>query len=235
MWSLATISMSIEFSMSDSLFAILEIDDQGMVNILEEYDASDGESEIENVSSGDEKWFVNESGNLVSEELYPNGFLERKTHLPTGDGFFYESSEEYIDPDGNVVIREEEMSDNIIFGGSGKKARGTAGDDYFFGQGKFKKILGFGGDDIIDPGEVKNGSKYVKCKGGSGADTFVIEDQYKFFIKDFDVIEDKLEISGLSGGFDYEIKGKSTFIFGEDGDVVVKIKGVFDLSEANIV
>ena len=46
-----------------------------------QYDTRDGESEIENISSDDEKWFVNKNGNLVSEEQYPNGFLERKIHL----------------------------------------------------------------------------------------------------------------------------------------------------------
>ena len=49
------------------------------------------------------------------------------------------------------------------------------------------------------------------------------------------MIEDELQISGLSGSFDYETKGKNTYIFDDDGDVVAKIKGVFDLSEANIV
>ena len=46
-----------------------------------QYDTRDGESEIENISSDDEKWFVNKNGNLVSEKLHPNGFLERKIHL----------------------------------------------------------------------------------------------------------------------------------------------------------
>ena len=220
--------------MSDSLFRILEIDTQGNVTVLEEYDVSDRESEIENVSNDDEKWFVNENGNLVSEEQYPNGFLERKIHLPTGNGYFYESSEEYIDPNGNVVFQEDETYDNVILG-SGKKIRGTTEDDYIIGGGEAKKIFGFSGDDIIDPGKVKNGSKYVKCKGGFGADTFVIEDQYRLVIKDFNVIEDELQVSGLSGSFDYETKGKNTYIFDDDGDVVAKIKGVFDLSEANIV
>ena len=228
--------------MSDSLFRILEIDGLGNVTVLEEYDVSDGESEIENVSSDDEKWFVNENGNLISEELYPNGFLERKIHLPTGDGYFHESSEEYIDPSGNIVFQEEEAYDfqeeeaydNAILG-SGKKIRGTAEDDYIIGKGEAKKIFGFSGNDIIDPGKVKNGSNYVKCKGGSGADTFVIEDQYRLFIKDFNVIEDELKISGLNGNFDYDTKGKNTYIFDDDGDVVAKIKGVFDLSEVNII
>ena len=73
--------------------------------------------------------------------------------------------------------------------------RGTAEDDYIIGKGKAKKIFGFRGDDIINPGKVKNGSNYAKCKGGSGADTFAIEDQYRLFIKDFNVIKDELKIS----------------------------------------
>ena len=139
-----------------------------------------------------------------------------------------------MDPNGNVVFQEDETYDNVILR-SGKKIRGTAEDDYIIGGGEAKKIFGFSGDDTIDPGKVKNGSNYVKCKGRLGADTFVIEDQYRLFIKDFDVIEDELQMSGLSGSFDYERKGQNTYVFDDNGDVVAKIKGVFDLSEANIV
>ena len=132
------------------------------------------------------------------------------------------------------MFQEEEAHDNVILG-SGKKIRGTAEDDYIIGKGEAKKIFGFSGDDIINPGKVKNGSNYARCKDGSGADTFVIEDQHRLFIKDFNAIEDELKISGLNENFDYDTKSKNTYIFDDDGDVIAKIKGVFDLSEVNII
>ena len=104
------------------------------------HDTRDSQSEIENISSDNEKRFVNKNGNLVSEEQHPNGFLERKIYLPTGNGYFYESSEEYMDPNGNVVFQEDETYDNVILG-SGKKIRGTAEDDYIIGGGEAKKYL----------------------------------------------------------------------------------------------
>ena len=64
---------------------------------------------------------------------------------------------------------------------------------------------------------------------------FAIEDQHRLFIKDFNVIEDELKISGLNENFNYDTKSKNTYIFDDDGDVVAKIKGVLDLSEVNII
>ena len=79
------------------------------------------------------------------------------------------------------------------------------------------------------------GGKFDKIKGGSGSDTFVVKDGYWAFIKDFDVIEDKLDISGLSLGMDWHAKGRKTFIYGDDGYAVARITGKVKLAEASFI
>lgn len=115
------------------------------------------------------------------------------------------------------------------------KLKGTNGNDTIIGKGGPDKILGRGGDDIIDSGYWEKGDKPDKIKGGSGADTFIIKEQYWAYIKDFNVFEDKLDISGLSGGLDWDIQGNKTYIWGVDGDEVARIAGAIDLSQANII
>ena len=115
------------------------------------------------------------------------------------------------------------------------KLKGTNGNDTIIGKGGADKILGKGGDDIIDSGEWNKGDKMDKIEGGSGADTFIINDDYWCYIKDFNVFEDKLDVSGLSGGLDWDIQGNKTYIWGVDGDEVARIAGAIDLSQANII
>ena len=115
------------------------------------------------------------------------------------------------------------------------KLKGTNGNDTIIGKGGGDKILGKGGDDIIDSGEWNKGDKIDKIKGGSGADAFIIKDDYWGYIKDFNVFEDKLDVSGLSGGLDWDIQGNKTYIWGVDGDEVARIAGAIDLSQANII
>ena len=124
---------------------------------------------------------------------------------------------------------------NVISGSNKKdKLKGTNGADQIIGLGGSDKISAKGGDDLIDPG-VWNSGKYDKIKGGAGADTFVIKDGYWAFIKDFSLIEDVLDLSGLSGGLDWDVVGKKTYIYDRSGEEVARLKGKIDLSEATIV
>ena len=126
--------------------------------------------------------------------------------------------------------------DNVIKGSNEKdKLKGTNGNDKIIGKGGADKIFGEGGDDLIDPGEWRKGDGPDKIYGGSGADIFVINDDCWVNIKDFNVIEDRLDISGLSGGLDWEIEGNRTYIWRNDGDEVARISGAVDLSQANII
>lgn len=126
--------------------------------------------------------------------------------------------------------------DNAIKGSNDKdKLKGTNDNDKIIGKGGADKIFGNGGDDLIDPGEWKKGDGPDKIHGGSGADIFVINDDCWVKIKDFNVIEDQLDISGLSGSLDWEIEGNRTYIWRNDGDEVARISGAVDLSQANII
>ena len=128
--------------------------------------------------------------------------------------------------------------DNVIKGSNQKdKLKGTNGNDKIIGKGGSDKILGKGGDDIIDTGKWKKGDKFDKVKGGPGADIFVIEDHYWVCLKDFDVTEDGLNVSGLSGGLNWRIGdgGNTTYIEDKWGNEVAWLIGSVDLSQANII
>ena len=126
--------------------------------------------------------------------------------------------------------------DNVIKGTNKKdKLKGTNKKDKIIGKGGGDKILGKGGDDIIDSGKWYKDDKIDKIKGGSGADTFIIKDGYWAYIKDFTVFEDKLDVSGLSGGLDWDIEGNRTYVWDNNGDEVARIPGAIDLSQANII
>lgn len=155
---------------------------------------------------------------------------------------------DYLVEDGNYLNLDEALSlaksfkasqpeiiYNEIIGTKKKdKLNGTKFDDFIEGKGGSDKIKGKKGDDLIDPGEWTKG-KFDKVKGGTGKDTFVLKDGYWAFIKDFKLIDDKLDINGLSQGLDWSIDGKKTYVFGNDGQEVARFKGKIDLSEAELI
>ncbi len=112
------------------------------------------------------------------------------------------------------------------------KIIGSSRDDRILGYGGADKINGKNGDDLIDPGYWTKGLDNIK--GGKGSDTFVIKDGYWAFINDFKATEDKLDIAGLSRGLNWEVNGRHTYIYGDDGHEVAKFKGKIDLSVAEI-
>ena len=153
----------------------------------------------------------------------------------------------YLVEDGNYLNLDEALllaqtfkednreGFNEILGTSKKdKLKGTKLNDYIEGLGGSDKINGKNGDDVIDPGEWTKG-KFDKIKGGKGSDTFILKEGYWAYIKDFKIVEDRLDISGLSQGLDWEIDGKKTYIFGNDGDEIARFKGKLDLSEAVLI
>jgi len=60
-------------------------------------------------------------------------------------------------------------------------------------------------------------------------------DGYWAFIKDFKLIEDNLDLSGLSKGYEWEINGRRTYIYEDNSDEVARFKGKINLSKAEIV
>ena len=124
---------------------------------------------------------------------------------------------------------------NLIKGSNGKdKLIGSDGVDKIIGKRGSDKIFAKGGDDLIDPG-VWNSGRFDKITGGKGSDTFVIKDGYWALIKDFNIVEDKLDISGLRQGLDWQTQAKKTYIFGSDGYEVVRLKGRLNLSDATLI
>lgn len=63
----------------------------------------------------------------------------------------------------------------------------------------------------------------------------MIKEGYWAFIKDFKVLDDRLDITGLSSNFDWEIKKGKTYIYDNNGYEIVRFKGKIDLSKAEII
>ena len=120
-------------------------------------------------------------------------------------------------------------------GTSGRdKIIGTSRGDHILGFGGADKLNGKNGDDVIDPGTWTKGDRDI-IRGGRGADTFVIKDNYYLFIKDFRIAEDNLDISGLSPGFDWEVYSGNTYIYNNIQNAIAKIRGRIDLTEVTTV
>lgn len=121
--------------------------------------------------------------------------------------------------------------------------RGTARKDKIIGTNKADRIFGLGGadhingkngDDLVDPGHWTQGSRDI-IKGGRGSDTFVIKDDYYLYIKDFKIIEDRLDVSQLTSGFDWQVQSGNTYIYNNNGYEVAKIRGKVDLTYVQTV
>ncbi|MFL0791076.1 MAG: hypothetical protein AB8E87_12755 [Prochlorococcus sp.] len=121
--------------------------------------------------------------------------------------------------------------------GTQKKDRltGTNGDDVINGYGGQDKIKGQGGEDTINPGNHTKG-KPDTVWGGSGKDTFIINNKSWAVIKDFNIDEDILDLNlkGWEWGNYKNAKGM-TSIVNSEGYFVVQLKGNHDLNDANII
>ena len=163
----------------------------------------------------------------VQEDPFPKKFKGRK---------LWEYDKTLIDQiytnTGNSSPATGSGQDKIVGTEGKEKLIGTNGNDEIIGKGGADKIVAKNGDDLIDPGLWTTG-KYDTIKGGNGIDTFVIKDGYWAFIKDFNLFEDKLDVSGLSQGLDWKIDGGKTYIYGDDGYEVARLNGRFDLADAN--
>ena len=120
--------------------------------------------------------------------------------------------------------------------GSSERDRlnGTQSDDQLFGYESADRINGRGGDDLIDPG-ASTEEAFDKVKGGAGSDTFVVKDGYHVLISDFEPNQDILDFSGIQGGYNWEPGEKSTMIYDNDSDVLVKLTSAYNQDTVNIV
>ena len=110
---------------------------------------------------------------------------------------------------------------------------GTNGNDQIIGKGGADRIEGKGGDDVINPGKSKKGQKYDRLYGDDGADVFVIKDKYYAAIQDFRKGGDKIDVSGLSGDWDYSFRNGLTYIDDKNGNEVARIWG--ELTQADFI
>lgn len=146
-----------------------------------------------------------------------------------------------VDGDGGSVgsrnlIRFKKMPDGAVKRGSaaGNKIKGTNYDDTLLGFGGSDKLIGKKGDDIIDPGRPSN-RRYDTVLGGKGADIFVVKEDYWVFIKDFNIASDSLDLSGLQYGLDWDSAKGFTYIYGNDGYEVARLRGKINLGSVNLV
>ena len=144
------------------------------------------------------------------------------------------------DGDGGSLVASNsiyfnDLPDGIRREGNAKnnKLKGGYGDDTLVGYGGSDKIIGKKGDDVIDAGI--HGSRADKVRGGSGSDTFVIREGYWTDIKDFNVVEDILDLNGLTNGLEWDYQDGKTYIRGDDGKEVARFRGYKNLDQANFI
>ena len=131
-------------------------------------------------------------------------------------------------------INFEDRPDGIIREGTNKndKVKGTKYDDTLLGYGGRDKLYGRNGNDILDAGLGKARPDIIK--GGKGSDIFVIKDRYWSAIKDFNISEDIIDISGLSDGLAWTSEYGNTYIFGNNGNKVAKFSGYINLDQVTL-
>ena len=175
---------------------------------------------------------------LALQSIWGANEIEEPSKLETGSVETPYLDHEPEKPSKTTQPTEHTSRWNFIYGDKRKnRLTGTSRQDKIFGYAGADKIHGKGGDDIIDSG-LWNKGRYDIAKGGSGKDTFVIRDNYWVFIKDFRLLEDSLDIQGLTGGskvLNWDMSKNKTFIYGADDYEVARLKGRHDLSEAILI
>lgn len=119
-----------------------------------------------------------------------------------------------------------ESGDDTLFGGSGDDLlNGGTGNDFLFGEYGLDTLYGGEGDDLLVGGDGKD-----KLNGGAGADTFGFTDISSDAVKDFDIAEDRLNITDILSGYDPLTSDISAFVTinhcGYGFDVLVNEDGV---------
>ena len=124
---------------------------------------------------------------------------------------------------------DEIVQSPILGTARSERLMGTHGDDEIYGRAGRDVIFGKKGDDLLDPG--LPGRKPDVLKGGPGRDTFVVRANSMVMINDFNVNNDRLDLSGLKSWQWYKTRSKS-YIFDEEGFVLATFKRAPDLAAA---
>lgn len=138
---------------------------------------------------------------------------------------------------GRIKVRNSFMVDDIVqppILGTARSERlmGTHGDDEIYGRDGRDLLFGKKGDDLLDPG--LPGRQPDVLKGGPGRDTFVVRANSMVMINDFNVKNDRLDLSGLKSWQWYKTRSKS-YIADEDGFVLATFKRAPDLAAAQLL
>ena len=137
-----------------------------------------------------------------------------------------------IDADLDPKPLDPEVSGLYIEGtGTKDKITGTQFDDDIYGFGGNDRIRAGNGDDLIDAGD---GRKNV-VRSGKGFDIIVLNDDARVIIKDFDAELDALSLDGVSGQTSYQQRGNNFYIYDNDGDMIARLKGEFNIDQIDFV
>lgn len=138
------------------------------------------------------------------------------------------SMDEDIDP----KPLDPEVSGLYIEGtGTKDKITGTQFDDDIYGFGGNDRIRAGNGDDLIDAG---GGRKNV-VRSGKGFDIIVLNEDARVIIKDFDAELDALSLDGVSGQTSYQQRGNNFYLYDNDGDMIARLKGEFNIDQIDFV
>ena len=175
------------------------------------------------------------TNNRLVEVNLPDSF---KDNLPyssfdPGVNFNFYSMEPQVtaDPGIQPQATADPGTNKVI--GSNKKDRltGTNAADEIYGFDGNDEIFGKKGDDLIDAGlGIKN-----KVKGGGGSDIFVLNDDSKVIIKDFNVFNDFLSLDGVTGEISQQQRENKLLVLDDDGDVIARINGQLEADQINFI
>lgn len=202
------------------------------------YDFGDNYLLVEDLFNGEVNYLRAEEANQYRED-YENGIVEDEEPMPdtppsndTDPVPDPSPVDPSMDDDVDPKPLDPEVSGLYIEGtGTKDKITGTQFDDDIYGFGGNDRIRAGNGDDLIDAGD---GRKNV-VRSGKGFDIIVLNEDARVIIKDFDAELDALSLDGVSGQTSYQQRGINFYLYDNDGDMIARLKGEFNIDQIDFV
>jgi Ca2+-binding RTX toxin-like protein len=127
-----------------------------------------------------------------------------------------------------------------LYGGDGRdELNGDAGNDVLYGGDDIDELNGGAGNDYLNGYGVGTGFKFDTLEGGTGADTFVLGEDFAYYLEDGDQLAfildfsrsegDKLQVFGSIS--DYSLEEYSSGVsVNYQGELIALVENVTDLN-----
>ena len=122
--------------------------------------------------------------------------------------------------------QDETNEGDVISGTIGDdRLKGRRGNDTLLGRAGNDRLIGRQGDDLIDGGTGRRN----QARGGEGRDTFVLHENGRLIISDFNVIDDVILLPDGNGSIRSIQRPGAVLLRGDDGNVIGVLRGQFDI------